>query len=90
MTRNTLTVINRSGLHARPAATFVKEAKRFQSALTVCANGKSINGKSMVSLLSAGICYQTQIELCAEGPDEVEAIRCLTELLQSGCGENIT
>jgi len=49
-----LTVINRSGLHARPAALFVNTAKRFDSEIFVERNGERINGKSIIGLLVLG------------------------------------
>ena len=87
MEKRQVTVINKSGLHARPASTFVKTAKLFKSDISLLAGEKTVNAKSVVALLSAGIVCGKSIEICAEGEDEKEAVRTLAELIESGCGE---
>ena len=84
------TVNNASGLHARPASDFVKEAKKYQSAITVRRiDGKSqgVNAKSIVRLLSAGISKGSIVEVSAEGADEIEAVDALVSLIENGLGE---
>ncbi len=71
------------GLHARPAAQFVKLAKQFKSAITVSSKGKTVNAKSLVLLLSLGVTKGTEIEVTAEGEDEQTAINSLVELAQN-------
>lgn len=82
-------LINPSGLHARPASDFVKLAKTFQSKIMVrnMAAGEPINAKSIVMLLSQGLCKGTEIEISADGVDEKTAVSALVELVQSGFGE---
>lgn len=87
MEKRQVTVINKSGLHARPASTFVKTAKLFKSDISLLAGEKTVNAKSVVALLSAGIVCGKSIEICAEGEDEKEAVRTLAEFIESGCGE---
>ena len=87
MVKRKLVISNPSGLHTRPAAVFARTAKKYQSATKIIANGSSVNGKSTVAILSAGLIKGTEIELQTEGADEVEAMEGLTELLESGCGE---
>lgn len=82
-------VCNNSGLHARPAATFIAEAKKFESTITIGRIGDTnvINAKSMVKLLTLGICKGQEVQISAEGVDEVAAVDALVALIQSGFGE---
>lgn len=70
-----------TGLHARPAALLVETARRFGSNITVFYGEKKANAKSITSLLLLGVSQGATIEIEADGPDEVEAIRALRELL---------
>ncbi|MDP4110109.1 MAG: HPr family phosphocarrier protein [Bacillota bacterium] len=87
MVSQKIVVKNKSGLHARPATTFISEAKKFKSKLTINKGDKSINGTSIITLLSAGISCGSEIELVLEGEDEKEALKALAGLIESGCGE---
>lgn len=89
MYKKTVAVQNSSGLHARPAAVFIAEAKKFQSDITLCRMGESagINAKSMVKLLSLGIHQGEKLEISAEGEDEIAAVDALIALIESGFGE---
>lgn len=87
MESQTVTVINKTGLHARPAATFARAAQGYKSTIKIQYNNKSVNAKSTVSILSAGISCGSVIELITDGEDEVIALQTLTQLLNSGCGE---
>ena len=78
---------NKSGLHARPAAVFVQNANKFKCAITIKCEGKSINGKSILSVLAGGICCGSAIELLVDGEDEQPAADALTQLFASGLGE---
>ena len=86
------TVLNATGLHARPASDFVTAAKSFESKVYVKKLGeedtKPGNAKSILSVLAQGISINTPIEISAEGPDEVEAVDKLIELVDSKFGED--
>ncbi len=85
-----IVVVNKVGLHARPAATFVKTAAGFKSKITLenlDRTAPPINAKSILSLLGAGVAKDHRIRLTAEGVDEAQAIKTLTELIQTRCGE---
>lgn len=82
MIESTLTVTDPHGLHARPAAGFVEEARRFTSRIEIRKGGESANAKSLVSILSLGIDQGTEITLVAEGPDEDRAMEVLRELVE--------
>lgn len=83
------TVINATGLHARPASEFVKAAARFKSQIRIrkVETGKEANAKSILFLLSMGLTQGTKVELIAEGADEKTAVDSLVELIEGGLGE---
>ncbi|BAP58418.1 HPr family phosphocarrier protein [Candidatus Tachikawaea gelatinosa] len=77
-------IINAShGLHTRPAAKFVKEAKLFESEILITSNGKIASAKSLFKLQMLGLTKGTTITLSADGKDEKEAIEHLVKLLGS-------
>ncbi|TET21875.1 MAG: HPr family phosphocarrier protein [Candidatus Stahlbacteria bacterium] len=80
----TLEVIirNKIGLHARPAAQFVKVAEGFTCDIWVTKDGMRVNGKSILSLLTLAAEEGSLVLLEAEGPDEAEAIEALRKILQ--------
>lgn len=73
-----IVITNPTGLHTRPGASFVKEAKCFQSDILVQKGDKIANGKSLMKLLQIGISYQDKIFISADGPDEEAAVKTLT------------
>jgi len=84
------TVVNKAGLHARPASEFVMKAKSFTAEVTVRnmdKNGAAVNAKSIVRLLGEGLGTGTKIEISAEGADEKAAVEALVALVDSGFGE---
>ncbi|MGK2849504.1 MAG: HPr family phosphocarrier protein [Candidatus Limnocylindrales bacterium] len=72
-----LTVIDPSGLHARPAARFVQAASRFTSRIVIRQDGREADAKSLIALLGLTIRPSTQITLSAEGPDADDALAAL-------------
>ncbi len=82
-----LTVRNPTGLHARPATTFVSLAKEFKSEVRVRQGEKVVNGKSLASLLKLGAEGGSVIRVMAQGPDEAAALQALKEAVESGLGE---
>jgi phosphocarrier protein HPr len=93
MTRTAeIDVHNKSGLHARPAATFVKTAAKFGSAITIAnltRGTKPANAKSLISVLGCGVESGHRISVSAEGPDEDAAINAILALAESGFGEAV-
>jgi len=80
-------VLNKTGLHARPAATFVDMAKRFQANIKV-RNGNTVaNGKRLLSLLQLGAEHGATIRVSAEGPDAEAALNALQKGIASGLGD---
>ena len=85
MTKKQVEIVNKTGLHARPASDFVLEAKKYESKITICReNGVPVNAKSVVRILAEGIGQGTKIEIAAEGTDEEQAAASLAALVESG------
>lgn len=83
-------VINKTGLHARPAYEFVNMAKKFKSNIIVRRlddEDTKADAKSIMFLLSLGVCQGDKIEIAAEGCDEKEAVEALVNLIAGGFGE---
>lgn len=72
-------VVNNTGIHARPAADFIKHSTRFKSALTIVFNNKTVNAKSIIQVLSLGLSKGVTFKLVAQGEDEVDAVNSLAE-----------
>ncbi|GAA5112406.1 phosphocarrier protein Hpr [Orbus sasakiae] len=81
MYKQDVTITAPNGLHTRPAAQFVKEAKAFNSEITVTSNGKSASAKSLFKLQTLGLTQGTVITIIADGEDEKEAIDHLVKLI---------
>ncbi|MFC0274637.1 HPr family phosphocarrier protein [Metabacillus herbersteinensis] len=72
----------KTGLQARPAALFVQEANRFSSDVFLEKDGKKVNAKSIMGLMSLAISTGSVIQLIAEGNDEQEAVETLAKYVQ--------
>jgi phosphotransferase system HPr (HPr) family protein len=83
-----VTLINKVGLHARPASLFVQTASRFHSDIAVSSNGREANAKRMLSVLQLGAEYGSQLDITATGDDAAEAVQTLTELVGNRFGES--
>ena len=88
--QQTLTVVHRQGLHARPAALFVQQAKRFESRVTVKKGRKIVDGKSIMGLLTLAAGPGARIAIVIEGPDAHEAMTRLSELVTTPLAEPTT
>ncbi|MDM5228496.1 HPr family phosphocarrier protein [Cytobacillus sp. NJ13] len=72
----------KTGLQARPAALFVQEANRFSSDIFLEKDGKKVNAKSIMGLMSLAVSSGSVITLRAEGNDENEALESLSNYIQ--------
>ncbi|MDL5143010.1 HPr family phosphocarrier protein [Bacillus atrophaeus] len=72
----------KTGLQARPAALFVQEANRYTSDVFLEKDGKKVNAKSIMGLMSLAVSTGTEVTLTAEGEDEQEALEKLTAYVQ--------
>jgi phosphocarrier protein HPr len=82
----TLTVHHEVGLHARPAAMFVRTAKQFGSAIKVTHGERKANAKSILSVLTLGVDQGAVITLYAEGEDADQALEALEALVEDNFG----
>ena len=80
-------IVNRAGLHARPAAAFVKVAGRFSSNILVEKDGLEVNGKSIMGVLMLAAEHGSRLRLTAEGDDAEDALDALSELVMCGFEE---
>ena len=87
MISKTLTVVNPSGLHLRPAGVLSQAAMKFKCDVIIECGDKKIVAKSVLNVMAAGIKSGTEINLICDGEDEEEALKTLSEALESGLGE---
>ena len=89
MYSSSVVIKNKTGLHMRPAAEFLRCAAGFQSQVTLIRSddGRRGNAKSALSLLKMELVQGTEIRLEAEGPDEQKAVETLIGLINSGFDE---
>jgi phosphocarrier protein HPr len=76
-------ILNRAGIHARPAALIVQTAGKFKSKITLKKGEDSINGKSIMGIITLGAGYETEIRIIAEGEDEAEAVEAIDRLFRN-------
>jgi phosphocarrier protein len=84
VTSRDATVVNPLGLHARAAARFVRLAGRFASQIRVTRGARTMDGKSILGLLLLAAARGSVLTIAAEGPDEVEAVATLCDLVGRG------
>ena len=87
MISKTLTVVNPSGLHLRPAGGLSQAAMKFKCDVIIECGDKKIVAKSVLNVMAAGIKSGTEINLICDGEDEEEALKTLSEAIESGLGE---
>lgn len=80
MTEKQVTIKNRAGIHARPAALIVQTASRFASKVNMIKESDNINAKSIMGIITLGASYNTNLTIRADGPDEEQAIQALSDL----------
>ena len=86
------TIRNPSGLHARPAAMFVRTAAGFTSRITLenLDRGTApVDAKSIIAVMSSGVAMGHKVRVTAEGADEDTAIEALDAFIASGLGETL-
>ena len=82
-----LTVVNRLGLHARPAAMFVRIASRHRAEIWVAKEGEEVNGKSIMGLMMLAAGQGSKLRIRCDGPDADKAMEELEELIKAGFNE---
>jgi phosphocarrier protein HPr len=81
-------IINRLGLHARPAAMFVRIASRYRSEVWVAKEGEEVNGKSIMGLMMLAAGQGSTLHVRCEGPDADKAMEELEELIKARFNED--
>jgi len=87
MIEETVTIINRLGLHARAAARLVDCAARFSSETFIEKDGKSVDAKSIMSVMMLAAGQGTPLKLRVEGSDEAAAFEAIASLINDRFGE---
>jgi phosphocarrier protein len=88
MPERTVQIVNKNGLHARPAAEIVKLAAKFKSEITVVKDDLDVNGKSIMGVMMLAAEHGSQITFRAEGDDAEQALEALTTLVTNKFGES--
>lgn len=83
MIEKMVTIKNRAGIHARPAALLVQTASKFKARIFIEKDNDKINGKSIMGIITLGAGYNTILKISAEGEDETEAVEALCKLFDS-------
>jgi phosphocarrier protein len=83
-----VTIVNRLGLHARPAAMFVRIASRHRAEIWVAKEGEEINGKSIMGLMMLAAGQGSKLRIRCDGPDADKAMEELEELIKAGFNED--
>lgn len=81
MAEKQVTVNLKAGLHARPAALFVQEANKFSAEVFVSKEGKKVNAKSIMGIMSLAVAKGTEIVISAEGEDAEKAVEALAAIV---------
>ena len=85
--RRTVTIVNPEGLHARPCHAMVATANDYESSLQVRYGGRSVNGKSILQLMTLVAGPGAELELLADGQDAESLVVALQALIEAGFGE---
>lgn len=82
-------LVNSQGLHMRPADMFVRLANQFSSTVQVGRDGRLVDGKSILSILTLAAEQGTELKVVANGNDAQQAASALAELIESGFDEDV-
>lgn len=83
MVRDKLTVLNRAGIHTRPAAAIARLATSFRSDIFLEKDEMRINAKSIMGIITLGATWKTELGIIADGPDEEEAVTAVRDLFEA-------
>lgn len=83
MISRTITIRNRAGIHARPAALIVQTANQFESKVFFEKDSNRINGKSIMGIITLGATYNSTLTLITDGNDEKEASEAIATLFEN-------
>ncbi len=89
MVEKIVKVVNRAGIHTRPASMIVRAASKFESKFLIEKDGYEINGKSIIGVMTLAAEQGAELNLSFDGPDEEEAAQAICDLFASGFGEEL-
>jgi phosphocarrier protein HPr len=89
MTKRTVKIANKLGLHARPSALLVSVAAKFQAEVFITRDDLRINAKSIMGVMMLAAEKGAELLVEADGPDAEAAVNAVVEIIQSGFGEEI-
>jgi len=81
-------LLHRTGLHLRAAGRFAETAGRFEADVTLTVKGRSVNGKSVLEILTLGAGPGVELVISADGEQETEAVESLARLVRDNFGED--
>lgn len=88
MKKQKMVIKNKFGLHARPAGVLTHLSKKYQCDIKMKTKVKTVNIKSIMGVMSAGVECGDEVEFICEGPDEFEALQSIVAAVNSGLGED--
>lgn len=88
MIERTVTIANKNGLHARPAAEIVKTAAKFKADIHLVRDDLEVNGKSIMGVMMLAAEFGSTLQLRADGPDAEEAVGAIAKLIEGKFGES--
>lgn len=83
MVSKTITVQNRAGIHARPAALIAQKSNGFKSEIFLSSNTAKINAKSVIGIITMAASYGTELTLICDGPDEEAALEAVETIFNN-------
>ena len=87
MVERTVQILNKNGLHARPAAEIVKLAAKYRSEITISRDGTEVNGKSIMGVMMLAAECGSSLTLRADGADADAAVEAIATLIENKFGE---
>jgi phosphocarrier protein len=87
MVERSVQIVNKNGLHARPAAEVVKAASKFKSEITIVRDDLEVNGKSIMGVMMLAAEFGATLTVRANGPDAQQAVDAIAELIAQRFGE---
>jgi phosphocarrier protein len=88
MIEREVSIANKNGLHARPAAEIVKTAAKFKADITLVRDDLEVNGKSIMGVMMLAAEYGSTLKLRADGPDAEQAVSAIATLIENKFGES--
>jgi phosphocarrier protein HPr len=87
MMERTVEIVNKNGLHARPAAEIVKLSAKFKADITIVRDDLEVNGKSIMGVMMLAAEFGSNIVVRANGPDAEQAVNAIADLVAAKFGE---